>query len=141
LPDFLPILRTIEKTMKKYMFAPDRGTASSRPILFDKKRYILEERREFPQMYPKEGWVDPMERDPSQYAVVMEPLTKYGIAPSDVAAIGITSRRETAILWDKPTGRPAIRETTARCAFRERRGKCLAGRRNAVTRSGGWAAA
>ncbi|MDR2193402.1 MAG: glycerol kinase GlpK [Treponema sp.] len=104
--------------MKKYILALDQGTTSSRSILFDKEQCMIAvEQREFPQVYPKEGWVehDPMEIYSSQYAVMMELLTKYDIAPADIAAIGITNQRETTILWDKHTGRPIYNAIVWQC--------------------------
>ena len=95
--------------MGKYILALDQGTTSSRAILFDRSQNIVGvAQKEFPQLYPKEGWVehDPMEIWSSQYAVMMEVLAKTGAAPSEVAAIGITNQRETTILWDRATGRP-----------------------------------
>lgn len=64
--------------------------------------------REFPQIYPEEGWVehDPMDIWSSQYGVMMEVVAKSGVAPEDIAAIGITNQRETTIVWDRETGRP-----------------------------------
>ena len=64
--------------------------------------------KEFTQIYPREGWVehDAMEIWSSQYAVMMEVIAQTGVSPAEVAAIGITNQRETAILWDRTTGRP-----------------------------------
>ena len=95
--------------MAKYILALDQGTTSSRAILFDDAQNIVAmTQREFPQIYPREGWVehDPMEIWSSQYGVMMEVVAKSGVAPGDIAAIGITNQRETTILWDKETGRP-----------------------------------
>jgi glycerol kinase len=103
---------------KSYILALDQGTTSSRAILFDAEQNIVGmEQREFPQIYPKEGWVehDPMEIYSSQYGVMMELLTKYNISPSDIAALGITNQRETAILWDRRTGRPIYNAIVWQC--------------------------
>jgi glycerol kinase len=104
--------------MAKYVLALDQGTTSSRAILFDSNQNMLGvEQREFPQLYPREGWVehDPMEIYSSQYAVMMELLTKHDVAASDIAAIGITNQRETTILWDKTTGRPIYNAIVWQC--------------------------
>ena len=95
--------------MKQYLLALDQGTTSSRAILFDREQNILGvAQKEFTQFYPKEGWVehDPIEIWSSQYGVMMEVIAQSGVAPAELAAIGITNQRETTILWDKETGRP-----------------------------------
>lgn len=104
--------------MAKYIMALDQGTTSSRAILFDEEQNIIDlAQREFPQLYPREGWVehDPMEIWSSQYSVMMEVVAKSGVAPEDIAAIGITNQRETAILWDKETGRPIYNAIVWQC--------------------------
>ncbi|MDR3249142.1 MAG: glycerol kinase, partial [Treponema sp.] len=104
--------------MAKYVLALDQGTTSSRAIIFDANQNIIGvEQREFPQIYPREGWVehDPMEIYSSQYAVMMELLAKHDVAAADIAAIGITSQRETTILWDKATGRPIYNAIVWQC--------------------------
>jgi glycerol kinase len=64
--------------------------------------------REFTQIFPQAGWVehDPEEIATAQIAVALEALAKNKIQPKDVAAIGITNQRETAIVWDRATGKP-----------------------------------
>lgn len=104
--------------MSKYIMALDQGTTSSRAILFDDEQNIVEiAQREFPQIYPQQGWVehDPMEIWSSQYAVMMEVVAKSGIDAADIAAIGITNQRETTILWDKNTGRPVYNAIVWQC--------------------------
>ena len=104
--------------MAKYILALDQGTTSSRAILFDDAQNIVAmTQREFPQIYPREGWVehDPMEIWSSQYGVMMEVVAKSGAAPGDIAAIGITNQRETTILWDKETGRPIYNAIVWQC--------------------------
>lgn len=104
--------------MGKYILALDQGTTSSRAILFDKnQRIIAIAQREFPQIYPREGWVehDPMEIWSSQYSVITELLAKSGIDPHDIAALGITNQRETTIVWDKNTGKPICNAIVWQC--------------------------
>lgn len=93
----------------RYILSLDQGTTSSRAILFDDSQNIVEmTQREFEQIYPQQGWVehDPMEIWSSQYSVMMEVIAKSGVSPKDIAAIGITNQRETAIVWERETGRP-----------------------------------
>ena len=95
--------------MKKYILALDEGTTSTRAILFDRKGNIVSSsQKEFTQRYPAPGWVehDAGEIYASQYAVMAEAVVSAGIAPEEIAAVGITNQRETAVVWDKHTGRP-----------------------------------
>jgi len=92
-----------------YILALDQGTTSSRAILFDRGGGIVAvAQREFPQLFPKPGWVehDPREIWASQIAVATEALARAQAAPGDVAAIGITNQRETTVVWDRRTGEP-----------------------------------
>ena len=104
--------------MMKYIIALDQGTTSSRAIVFDENQNaVCAAQKEFTQIYPEPGFVehDPMEIYASQYAVFMEALTKSGVAPKDVAAIGITNQRETTILWDRHTGKPVYNAIVWQC--------------------------
>lgn len=91
------------------ILALDQGTTSSRAILFDKRGAIVGvAQHEFPQIFPAPGWVehDPLDILTSQLTAAVEVLGKAGIGPRDVAALGITNQRETAIVWDRETGKP-----------------------------------
>jgi len=63
--------------------------------------------QEFPQIYPKAGWVehDPQVIWDSQMATFTDVMTKSGVHPRDIAALGITNQRETTIVWDRRDGR------------------------------------
>ncbi len=92
-----------------YILALDAGTTSVRAIVFDHDGKILGvAQREIRQIYPQAGWVehDPHEIWSSQMSVATEVLGVANIRPKDVAAIGITNQRETAIVWDRETGEP-----------------------------------
>ena len=102
----------------RYIMALDQGTTSSRAALIDENQNIVEIlNREYPQIYPKEGWVehDPMDIWSSQYAVMMETIAKSGVNPSQISAIGITNQRETTIVWDKNTGKPIYNAIVWQC--------------------------
>ncbi len=102
----------------KYILALDQGTTSSRVALVDENQKITTIlSREFPQIYPEEGWVehDPMDIWSSQYGVMMEVVAKSGVSPSDIVAIGITNQRETTIVWDKNTGKPVYNAIVWQC--------------------------
>lgn len=102
----------------KYVLALDQGTTSSRAALVDENQNIVSIlSREFPQIYPEEGWVehDPMDIWSSQYGVMMEVVAKSGVDPRDIAAIGITNQRETTVVWDKETGKPVYNAIVWQC--------------------------
>ena len=104
--------------MKRYIAALDQGTTSSRCILFDREQNIIgSAQRELTQIYPKPGWVeqDPMEIWSTQYSVLTEVLAQTGVAPEELAAIGITNQRETTIVWDRETGRPVSNAIVWQC--------------------------
>jgi glycerol kinase len=91
------------------ILALDQGTTSSRAILFNHGGHIQAvAQKEFKQIFPQSGWVehDPQEIWDSQRAVAEEAIKQGGISARDVAAIGITNQRETAVLWDRQTGKP-----------------------------------
>lgn len=102
----------------KYILALDQGTTSSRVVLVDEQEHVHSIlSREFPQIYPEDGWVehDPMDIWASQYGVMMEAVAKSGISPQDIAAIGITNQRETTVVWDKKTGKPVYNAIVWQC--------------------------
>ena len=109
-----------------HILAIDQGTTSSRAILFGPDMGALgTAQKEFTQHFPQAGWVehDADEIWETTLQVCREVLEKTGVAPSDVAGIGITNQRETTLVWDRKTGRPlhrAIvwqdRRTAAHCA-------------------------
>jgi glycerol kinase len=95
--------------MKKYILAFDQGTTSSRAIVFDKRGSIIAvAQKEFRQIFPKPGWVehDAEEIWSSQIAMARSALKKAGATAKDLAAIGITNQRETAVVWNRETGKP-----------------------------------
>ncbi len=92
-----------------YILAIDQGTTSSRAIIFNKNGDIVQvAQKEFTQYFPQPGWVehDANEIWLSVVAVYMEAITKSGIKPEEIEAIGITNQRETAVVWDRETGLP-----------------------------------
>lgn len=95
--------------MSKYIISLDQGTTSSRAVLFDSSASIVAmEQKEFTQHFPKPGWVehDPEEIWSSQSEVLHALIENQKLNPEDIAAIGITNQRETALVWDRNTGEP-----------------------------------
>jgi glycerol kinase len=95
--------------MARFVLSLDQGTTSSRAILFDHNGSIVQvAQQEFPQIYPQPGYV---EHDPeaiwsSQLSVAQQVLKNGNVSASDIAAIGITNQRETAVVWEKASGKP-----------------------------------
>jgi glycerol kinase len=95
--------------MTRYVGAIDQGTTSTRLIVFDAGGGIVSvAQREHAQIMPQPGWVehDAGEIWTNTRAVIAEALEKRGLAPSALAAVGITNQRETTVLWDRATGQP-----------------------------------
>jgi glycerol kinase len=95
--------------MAKYAVAIDQGTTSSRAMVFNHEgRVEAVAQKEHEQIYPKPGWV---EHDPKEIwarcsEVLEEAVQQAGASKDDVAALGVTNQRETAVVWDKTTGEP-----------------------------------
>ena len=95
--------------MPSYLGAIDQGTTSTRFIVFDHGgRIVAQAQEEHEQIYPAAGWVehDPEEIWRRTQSVIHLAMEQKLLAPSDLAAIGITNQRETTIVWQKKTGRP-----------------------------------
>ena len=104
--------------MKKYIMALDQGTTSSRCIIFEKDGGIVSlVQREFPQIFPKEGWVEhnPMAIWSTQIAACTEALMKIGGSWDEISGIGITNQRETVVVWDRNTGVPVYNAIVWQC--------------------------
>ncbi len=92
---------------QQYVIAIDQGTTSSRAIVFDHKGDIVSSgQKEHEQIFPKAGWVehDPAEIWNNTREVIGNALAKANLTRHDIAAVGITNQRETAVVWDRTTG-------------------------------------
>ena len=102
----------------KYVIALDQGTTSSRAIVFDRAGGVRS-MGQYPltQHYPQPGWVehDPMEILRTQLMALAEAYERSGAAPAEIAAIGVTNQRETAVVWEKDTGRPIMNAIVWQC--------------------------
>jgi glycerol kinase len=117
---------------KKYILALDQGTSSSKAFLFDREgKIVANAGRDFRQIYPRSGWVehDPEEIWSSQLEAARAVLAESGAATEEIDSIGITNQRETTVVWDAVTGKPACnaivwqcRRTAERCADLKDRG-------------------
>lgn len=109
----------------KYIIALDQGTTSTRAVLFDKSGAIVSSYgREIEQFYPAPGLVehDAEELFFSSLRAVQRAMELAGASASDIAALGITNQRETAIVWEKKTGRPVCNAIVWQC--RHTAGRC-----------------
>ena len=93
----------------RYVMAIDQGTTSTRAIVFDHGGQIVSTGQlEHEQIFPRAGWVehDPDEIWKNVREVVGFALSSRDISARDIVAVGITNQRETAVVWDRTTGRP-----------------------------------
>ncbi|CAG8463805.1 2628_t:CDS:2 [Ambispora gerdemannii] len=97
--------------MSLFIGSIDQGTTSSRFLIFDDKGGLVSyHQEEYPQHYPKPGWVehDPNDILDSVCICVSQTIRKFeelGHSVKDIKAIGITSQRETTLVWDRLTGK------------------------------------
>jgi len=104
--------------MAKYIMALDAGTTSNRCILFNEQGEMCSvAQKEFTQFFPQPGWVehDAEEIWSTQLEVAKEAMANVGAIAADIAAIGITNQRETAIVWDRNTGEPVFHAIVWQC--------------------------
>lgn len=95
--------------MAKYVGALDQGTTSTRFMIFDHSGSVIAvDQKEHEQIFPKPGWVehDAIEIWQRTQEVITGALRKANITASDLAGVGVTNQRETAVVWDKTTGKP-----------------------------------
>ena len=107
--DLLVEIDSKHKVMEKYILAFDQGTTRSRALIFDREGNICTSaQKEFPQIFPKPGWVEHRPSDiwSSQVAVAAEAMSQIGLGSKHLSGIGIANQRETTIVWDRRTGEP-----------------------------------
>ncbi len=96
----------------RHLLAIDQGTTSTRSIVFnDEGRAVASRRRELQQHYPAAGWVEHDVEDiwRDTLATAREAIDQSRVGARGIAAIGITNQRETAVLWERSTGKPIHR--------------------------------
>ncbi|KOV79638.1 glycerol kinase GlpK [Nocardia sp. NRRL S-836] len=95
--------------MTQYVLAVDQGTTSTRAIIFDHSGSIVSVgQKEHEQIFPRAGWVEhnAVEISENTRFVIGQALSAADLNTGDIAAVGITNQRETAVVWDKNTGEP-----------------------------------
>jgi len=103
---------------QKFILAIDQGTTGTRAIAYDRDGHVVSHSyRQLTQYYPRPGWVehDPEEIWQSCLFVIEEILTKSGLKPAKIEAIGITNQRETTLVWDRDTGEPEYKAIVWQC--------------------------
>ena len=94
---------------KRYVMALDEGSSSARAVLVNMDGQIVAEARNpIVANFPQPGWVelDPVALWQAQRASMQAAMHKMGATTDDIAAIGITTHRETCMIWDRRTGEP-----------------------------------
>ena len=100
------------------ILAIDEGTTGTKCVCFDREQRPLSSvSLEFEQHYPQPGWVEHDAEEIWQRTLeaARQALAQAGAAPSDVAAVGITNQRETAVIWERDGGRPVRRAIVWQC--------------------------
>jgi len=95
--------------MADFILAMDQGTTSSRALVFDRDMAVISSAQaEFHQHLPRSGWVehDAEEIWKTSIDTARKAIERAGLAPAQIAAIGITNQRETTLIWDRATGKP-----------------------------------
>jgi glycerol kinase len=98
-----------EQVLTEFVAAIDQGTTSTRCMIFDHDgAEVGRHQLEHEQILPKAGWVEhnPVEIWERTAAVIMSALNSTNLTSANLAALGITNQRETALVWNKRTGRP-----------------------------------
>ncbi|GAA1572947.1 glycerol kinase GlpK [Kribbella sancticallisti] len=95
--------------MADFVGAVDQGTTSTRFMIFDHSgNEVGIHQLEHKQILPQAGWVEhnPVEIWERTSSVVRTAMNAQGLQAGDLAALGITNQRETAVVWNRKTGRP-----------------------------------
>ncbi|HEX3778232.1 MAG TPA: glycerol kinase GlpK [Pseudonocardiaceae bacterium] len=95
--------------MTEYVAAIDQGTTSTRCMVFDHSGHVVSvDQTEHEQIFPKAGWVEHNGEEiwGNTRQVAAGALAKADLKASEIVAVGITNQRETAMVWDRKTGKP-----------------------------------
>lgn len=105
--------------MADYLIAIDQSTQSTKALLFDGEGSIcLRVDRPHRQLIDEKGWVehDPEEIWQNVFNLIPELLQKSGVSPEDIRAVGVSNQRETAVMWERATGKPVYNAVVWQCA-------------------------
>lgn len=105
--------------MSRYVLGIDQSTQGTKALLFDEEGTLIC-RTDLPhkQYINEKGWVehDPEEIYANTLAVVKNLVEKAGINKNDLAVLGISNQRETAMVWNRTTGKPVYNAVVWQCA-------------------------
>ncbi|RSZ64726.1 glycerol kinase [Corynebacterium hylobatis] len=94
---------------KQYVAAIDQGTTSTRCVIVGHDGQVVSSAQfEHEQIMPQQGWVehDPLEIWDNTRRAVSKAMVDIDVSPANITALGVTNQRETAVVWEKATGRP-----------------------------------
>jgi len=102
----------------RYILTVDQSTSATKAIIFDDRGRLIH-RYNVPhkQYYPRPGWVehDPEEIYENTLRAIRGVIRESGISPEDIISLSITNQRETALVWDRKTGRPIYNAVVWQC--------------------------
>ena len=105
-------------TARRFVLALDQGTTGSTALLVDAEGAVRARGyAELPQHYPQPGWVehDPVQIWSTTVQAASQAVASSGIAPAEIAAVGIANQRETTLLWERASGRPVANAIVWQC--------------------------
>jgi glycerol kinase len=116
---YLVLVGRMDVVMKsEYILAVDQSTSGTKGVLFNKAGKLVGRCNAMHrQYYPKPGWVehDAEEIFDNTLKTIKGVITDTGISPDEVIALAISNQRETALVWDKITGRPVYHAVVWQC--------------------------
>ncbi|WP_276352266.1 glycerol kinase GlpK [Cohnella caldifontis] len=104
--------------METFILAIDQSTSGTKALVVDRSgRILARSSAEHRQIYPAPGWVehDPEEIYENVKRTARQALAQAGIGASRLAALTITNQRETAVMWDRTTGKPVHNAIVWQC--------------------------
>lgn len=91
----------------KYVIALDQSTSGTKAALYDSNlNPVKNGRMKHRQYYPQPGWVEHDAEEIWQNTKTLLESLGSGVSLCDIAAVGIANQRETAVLWERATGKP-----------------------------------
>ena len=105
--------------MKDYVISVDQSTQGTKALLFDGGgKLLLRADRKHRQIINEKGWVehDPEEIYRNTVAAVRDILEKSGVDAGRIRCLGVSNQRETAVAWNRKTGRPVCNAIVWQCA-------------------------
>ena len=92
-----------------YILAIDEGSSSARAVIVDRDgRTVADASRVIEAQFPNPGWVElsPADLWDAPRACIEDAMKTANLTANDIAAVGVTTHRETIVMWDRATGKP-----------------------------------